>query len=72
MQAEHDTENQSPKRITYNISAHDPGTPCSVLYTEGTEEEEGRWLKVFLQPDAGLIQCIRRLCPGRVIGYDRQ
>ena len=56
----------SPRRITYDVSAHDAGRGCSVLYAMGSGCETGRWLKVYLQPTPGLISRLRRLCPGKV------
>lgn len=57
------------KRIVYDISAHDPDAICSVMYLTGIEEDDGRPLKVLFQPDAEMREYIRRISPGRVLGY---
>ena len=59
----------SPRRITYDVSAHDAGRGCSVLYAMGSGGEAGRWLKVYLQPTSELISWLRRLCPGKVAAH---
>ncbi len=66
--AERDTANLNPKRVNYDVSAHDRDRPARVMYLEGVGEEQGRWLKVRFQPDDGLVDAIRRACPGRVKG----
>lgn len=69
-EAEAETRDLSPKRITYNVSAHDPGDVCSVMFLQGVGREEGRWLKVYFQPSAELRGYIARIRPGCVRGYD--
>ena len=70
-EAERETANLRPKRITYDISAHDPRADRCVMFLEGVGEEQGRWLKVTFQPDAELRAAIRRTAPGKVRGFDR-
>lgn len=55
-----------PKRITYDVSAHDADRGCYVIYATGIGDEEGRQLKIFFSPDAELRDCFRMLCPGKV------
>ena len=69
-EAEAETKDLNPKRITYDVSAHDPNTPCSVMYLEGVGAEGGRWLKVYFQPAPALREHIARIRPDRVKGYD--
>ena len=69
-EAEADTLNLEPKRITYDISAHDPDHPCSVMFLSGIGLEKNRQLKVYFQPSGELLRCIRLIAPGRIIGYD--
>ena len=65
-QAERETQGDQPRRITYDVSAHDPADVCSVMYLSGVGEEAGRNLKVYFQPSAELRQYIRYIAPGRV------
>ena len=67
--AEADTRDLQPKRITYDISAHMPGDICAVMFLEGIDKESGRWLKVYFQPSPELMRCIRRIKPEAVRGY---
>ena len=69
-QAEAETLNIEPKRITYDISAHDPDHPCSVMFLTGIGLEKNRQLKVYFQPSGEMMRCIRLIAPGRVLGYD--
>ena len=67
---EAETANIEPKRITYDISAHDPDHPCSVMFLTGIGLEKNRQLKVFFQPSGELLRCIRLIAPGRVHEHD--
>lgn len=69
-QAEAASAAASPRRITYDVSAHDPDKICSVMYLTGTGKESGRALKVFFQPSPELRGYIRRIAPDRVFGYE--
>ena len=69
-EAEAETANLEPKRITYDISAHDPDHPCSVMFLTGIGTEKNRQLKVYFQPSGELLRCIRLIAPGQVLGYD--
>lgn len=71
-QAEAESLAAQPKRIIYDVSAHDPDKICSVMYLTGVGEEAGRELKVYFQPDPEMRDCIRSIVPGRVVGYDKQ
>lgn len=55
-----------PKRITYDISAHDRNRGCYVMYADGIGAEAGRKLRVFFSPGPELKNAIRMLCPGKV------
>lgn len=55
-----------PKRITYDVSAHDRDKGCYVMYAEGIGPEAGRKLRVFFSPGPELKNAIRMLCPGKV------
>ncbi len=68
--AEADSAAAVPRRITYDVSAHDPDDICSVMYLTGVGEQSGRALKVFFQPSPELRDYIRRIAPGRVGGYE--
>ena len=67
---EAETKGLNPKRITYNVSAHDPGDDCSVMFLEGVGPETGRVLKVYFQPSPELRRYITRIHPNRVRGYE--
>ena len=54
------------QRVTYNTSAQDPDRPSAVLFCEGTGTDSGRLVRVYLQPYPQLMDCLRRLCPGKV------
>ena len=69
-QSEEDTRNAPEKRITYDVSAHDPDNICSVMYLTGSGREKGRPVKVYFQPSPELCHYIRQIAPGRVLGYD--
>lgn len=69
-QAEEEIRNSPAKRITYDVSAHDPDNICSVMYLTGSGKEEGRPVKVYFQPSPELCRYIRKIAPGRVLGYD--
>ena len=55
-----------PKRITYDISAHDREKGCYVMYAKGIGEEEGRSLRVFFSPGPEMKNAMRMICPGKV------
>jgi len=54
------------RRVTYNTSAQDPDRPSALLYAMGTGPEEGMIVRVYLQPSPEMLECLRRLCPGKV------
>lgn len=55
-----------PKRITYDISAHDRDKGCYVIYAEGVGPEAGRALRVYISPGPELRNALRMICPGKV------
>ena len=63
------TKEMKPRRITYDVSEHDPKGECSVMFLEGTGSEAGRWLKVYFQPTSELRGYIARIRPDCVKGY---
>lgn len=67
-EAERASAAASPRRITYNVSAHDPSRTSFVAYAMGTGEEQGRYIKAYMQPSSQMRQYLRMLCPGKV--YD--
>ena len=67
-EVEEETLNIEPKRITYDISAHDPDKGCSVMFLTGIGAEKNRQLKVYFQPSGEMLRCIRLIAPGRVLG----
>ena len=69
-QAEAQSLAAEPKRITYDISAHDPDIICSIMYLTGIELEKGRELKVYFQPSPEMRRCIRIIAPERVFDYE--
>lgn len=64
--AEQQSANASPKRITYDVSAHNSAVGCYVMYAMGIESESGRHLKIYFSPDGEMRDMIRLLCPGKV------
>jgi len=64
--AEAASKDAVPKRITYDVSAHDEDKGCYVLYAMGVEPENGRHLKVFMSPNPEIRRYLRLLCPGKV------
>ncbi|MDO5297880.1 MAG: hypothetical protein Q4F18_00525 [Clostridia bacterium] len=64
------TAHLKPRRIMYNVSAHDVNRDCAVAYVRGIEEEKGRWLKVYFEPEPELMGYIRKRCPGKVFVYE--
>ena len=65
-EAEEASKAAVPKRITYDISAHDKDKGCYVMYAEGIGAEAGRKLRVYFSPGPELKNAIRMLCPGKV------
>ena len=65
-EAEEASKAAVPKRITYDISAHDKDKGCYVMYAEGMGAEAGRKLRVYFSPGPELKNAIRMLCPGKV------
>lgn len=65
-EAETSSRAAMPKRITYDVSAHDADIGCFVAYATGIGEEEGRQLKIYFSPNADLCHYLRILCPGKV------
>ena len=56
----------TPKRITYDVSAHDSDKGCFVAYATGIGDEEGRHLKIYFSPDEKMCNCLHMLCPEKV------
>ena len=71
-EAEEASTNASPKRIVYDVSAHDPDKICSIMYLTGVGQEKDRPLKVYFQPSPEMRDCIRTIAPDRVVGYEQQ
>ncbi|MDO4356443.1 MAG: hypothetical protein Q4E13_08040 [Clostridia bacterium] len=69
-EAERETQAAAPRRITYDVSAHDPDDVCSIMYLTGVNEEAGRNLKVYFQPSPELRRLIAEICPGKVWGEE--
>ena len=59
----------TPRRITYDVSAHDADRGCAVAYCMGTGPEEGRWLKVYMQVTPGLLSYLNMICRDKVHIY---
>lgn len=64
--AEKESAAATPKRITYDVSAHDRDKGCYVIYAKGMGSEEGRALRVYISPGAEMRNAMRMLCPGKV------
>lgn len=64
--AEASSRSAVPKRITYDVSAHDSDKGCFVAYATGIGQEEGRQLKIYFSPNAELCNYLRMLCPEKV------
>lgn len=58
------------RRVTYDVSAHDPARGCALLYAMGTGAEAGHIVRVCFQPAPDLTSALRRLCPGKVMIRD--
>ena len=65
-EAEAASANATPKRITYDVSAHNHAVGCCVMYATGIGEEAGRKLKIYFSPDGEMRDMIRLMCPGKV------
>jgi len=65
-EAEAESKRSVPKRITYDVSAHDRDKGCYVIYATGIAEEAGRQLRVYFSPNAEMKNSLRMLCPGKV------
>ncbi len=65
--AERESAAASPKRITYNVSAHDPSRTAFIAYARGTGAEQGRALKIYMQPSSQMRLYLKMLCPGKVM-----
>lgn len=59
-----------PKRVTYFVNAQNPDRPSLVLYAMGCGEEEGRYVKAYMNPSAEMVNNLRLLCPGKVFPYE--
>ena len=68
-EAEAASKAATPRRITYDVSAHDPDRGCAVAYCMGTGPEEGRWLKVYMQVTPGLLSYLNMICRDKVHIY---
>ena len=64
------TAQAQPKRVTYFINAQDPNRPSLVLYAKGYGEDEGRYVKAYMNPSAEMINNMRLVCPGKVFPYE--
>ena len=71
-EAEAASKAATPRRITYDVSAHDADRGCAVAYCMGTGPEEGRWLKVYMQASPGLRSCLNMICRDRVFVHDER
>lgn len=66
-EAERASAAASPRRITYNVSAHDPARPAMIAYAMGTGAEQGRHIKAYMQPSSQMLAYVKLLCPGKVM-----
>ena len=69
-ETERETKEAQPRRITYDLSAHDKNQPCAVMYLQGVGEDNGHWVKAYIQPTPQLLNYFRQIAPGRVCGFD--
>lgn len=60
------TAQANPRRVICNVSAQDVNRDSAVLYARGKGQEEGRWVKVYFEPENELMGYVRRMCPGKV------
>lgn len=58
-EAEAASRSAVPRRITYDVSAHDKNKGCYVIYAAGTGAETGRSLRVFFSPGPQLREHLR-------------
>ena len=58
------------RRVTYYAAEQDPDKPSCVLYARGSGPEEGYIVRIYMQPSAQLLHCLRMLCPGKVFTHD--
>ena len=56
-------------RVTYYTAAQDPDKPSCALYAHGSGPEDGYIVRIYLQPTAQLLHCLRQLCPGKVFTH---
>ncbi|MBP3523407.1 MAG: hypothetical protein J6M56_07535 [Clostridia bacterium] len=56
-------------RVTYYTAAQDPDKPSCALYAHGSGPEEGSIVRIYLQPTAQLLHCLRQFCPGKVFTH---
>ena len=71
-EAEAASKAATPRRITYDVSAHDADRGCAVAYCMGTGPEEGRWLKVYMQASPGLRSYLNMICRDKVFVHDER
>ncbi len=60
------TRSLTPKRITYDLTSHDPNRNVWVMYLDGDGADAGRRVKAFVELSPELLRCVRRAAPGRV------
>ncbi len=54
------------KRVTYDVSAHDPDCPGAMLYVRGMGEEEGKIVRICFQANRTLTSFLKQIKPGQV------
>lgn len=65
-EAEAESRAAVPKRITYDVSAHDKDKGCYVAYAKGIGVEEGRTLRVYMSPGPEMKHALRMICRDKV------
>lgn len=69
-EAEALTASAQPKRVTYFVNTQDPNKVCLVMYAKGSGADEGRYVKVYMNPSPEMLEHMRLMCPGRVFPYE--
>ncbi len=60
------TRSLTPKRITYDLTSHDPNRDVWVMFLDGSGADAGRRVKAYVELSPEMLKCVRRAAPGRV------
>ena len=54
------------KRVTYDVSAHDPDCPGAMMYVHGMGEDQGKIVRICFQSNRELTALLNQIKPGKV------